>query len=86
MLGPEIYQPVVEHIRARLRSADTPHKQLPKRETPRYLRIIASPDDEQDIRLRAEFQGDVGTLRWDVVKECVGSMADIAKSHMVSVL
>ena len=85
ILGPEVYQPVTEHIRNRLRSADK-SKPLPTRETPRHLRIIASPDDEQEVRLREEFRGDIGTLKWDVVKECVGPIVDFANFRMVSVL
>ena len=34
----------------------------------------------------ARGDGDVITVKWNVVKECAGAIADIAKSHMVSVL
>ena len=88
MLGPAIQQQAIDGIRSRLRSANkqptSSHAQT--RETPRYLRIIASPDDKQEARLKAEFQGDVGVVRWDVVKECAGSIVDTAKLQMVSVL
>jgi hypothetical protein len=86
LLGPAIHQPVIDGIRSRLRSANKQPALSQMRETPRYLRIIASPDDEQQTRLKAEFQGDVGIVKWNVVKECVGSMADTAKLQMMSVL
>ena len=86
MLGPAIQQQAIDGIRSRLRSANKQPTSSQTRETPRYLHIIASPDDKQDIRLKAEFQGDVGIVKWNVVKECAGSIADTAKLHMMSVL
>ncbi len=44
------------------------------RKTPRFLRIISSPDDDQKQRLDGE--GDLMLLRWDKVKEYIGSTAD----------
>ena len=85
MLGSAIQQQAIDGIRSRLRSANKKPTSSQTRETPRYLRIIAPPDDEQEIRLKAEFQGDVGIVKWNVVNECAGSIADNAKLHMKSV-
>ncbi|KAF8497010.1 hypothetical protein BU17DRAFT_72416 [Hysterangium stoloniferum] len=53
------------------------------RRIPRFLRIIATPDDEQQKRLKGEWKGDVAVLRWDVVVErYIGSMADSLKARM----
>ena len=86
MLGPAIQQQAIDGIRSRLRSTNKQATSSQTRETPRYLRIIASPDDKQEIRLKAEFEGDVGVVKWNVVQECAGSVADAAKLNMMSVL
>jgi hypothetical protein len=86
LLGPATYQPTIDGIRRRLRSANKQPASSKTRETPWYLRIIASPDDEQEKRLKAEFKGDVGIVKWNVVKECAGAPADTAKLQMTSIL
>jgi hypothetical protein len=40
----------------------------PQRLTPEYLRIIATPNDHQRERLKAEWKGDVGVLQSDCVE------------------
>ena len=81
MLGDKVYMPVANVFHERLRSATRAKaeaKSHEKRHTPKYLRIIASPDDQQQHRLDAEPQGDVVTLKWEVVCQYIGSMADAA--------
>lgn len=45
----------------------------------KYLRIVATPDDQQDLRLKAVQQGgdSVRILRWDCVVQLVGSTAAV---------
>ena len=38
----------------------------PVQKTPKYLCIVASPDNEQEKCLKAENKGDVGVLQWKV--------------------
>ena len=83
MLGPGEYKPVVEKrycLRSSTLSYQTLASQLP-RQTPRYLQIIATPDDEQNDRLKAEQKGNVGALRWDCMEEYVGSTINVVGAH-----
>ena len=76
-----MYVPVAEVYRKTLRSstrAQNEAKSQGKRQTPPYLRVIASPKDQQRLRLDAEAEGNVVTLKWDVVKQYLGSVADAA--------
>jgi hypothetical protein len=76
MLGPAEYQPIVAGYRQKLRSFTALNEQLaskPSRKTPKYLRIIAAPDANQ--QWESEPQGDVGALRWGLVEEYLGSIA-----------
>ena len=70
-LGPEEYQPPVsdQHSKTRniIKGVEESESQ-PKRLTPKYLRIIATPNDYQRERLKAEWKGDVGVLRSDCVE------------------
>jgi len=69
MLGPGEYRPLVEkryHLPSSTFSDQTFAYQ-PPRKTSRYLWIIATPDDEQDERLKVEQKVDVGVFRWDCV-------------------
>ncbi|KAF8510406.1 hypothetical protein BU17DRAFT_98110 [Hysterangium stoloniferum] len=79
ILGPEIYMPIVETYCKKLHNSIQAQQQSAsdssRRQTPRFLRIIATPDDEQRERLKAEWKGDLAVLRWDVVRDCIGSMA-----------
>jgi hypothetical protein len=85
LLGPDTYQVATEHYRGRLRSAKkTDDSEQPVRHTPQFLRIIASSDYKQKGHLDAEIEDGVGTLRWDVVRACVGPMVDLAKQHVQS--
>ena len=87
MLGPEVYGPAVEkhyHLRSYISSGQTSPSQ-PSRQTPRYLRIIATPDNEKNQRLIAEQEGDVGILRWDCVEQYVGSTVDVVGTTSQSV-
>jgi len=69
-LGPKLgsadYKPVVNDIRQQLRSstrAAEKSESQPQRQTPRFLRIIATRDDQKRERLKADGNGDVGFLR-----------------------
>jgi hypothetical protein len=85
MLGSDEYQPVANRYCSKLRSANHEPPPIPKREVPRYLRIVASPDDKQEHRLLAEPLGNVVTLKWDVVTECIGSVAESVRDSIVTV-
>jgi len=65
-LGPEEYEPSVSDQRPITRSITKRVEELasqPQRLTPKYLRIIATLNDHQKDRLKAEWKGDVGVLR-----------------------
>jgi len=85
MLGPKIFEPI-EGFCSKLRSAKQDPNPQPNRTTPRYLRVVASPDDEQEVCSRADPLGDVAMLKWDVVKNCIGQAADLARENIVAVL
>ena len=57
-----------EAVQTKATSPSTP------RETPRFLRIISSPDDDQKQRL--DGKDDLVLLRRDKVKGYIGSTAD----------
>lgn len=80
MLGPEVYAPVETAYRSKFRSSTQTKQTIAsqqQRQSPRFLRIIATPDDDQKNRLTTESTGDMVVLRWDVVKKYGGSAADI---------
>jgi hypothetical protein len=65
-LGPNEYEPSVSDQRPITRSITKKVENSasqPQRLTPRYLRVIATPNDHQKDRLEAEWKGDVGVLR-----------------------
>jgi hypothetical protein len=69
-LGPAEYEPSVSDQHPMTHSVTTRVEKSasqPQRLTPKYLRMIATPDDHQRERLKAEWKGDVGVLR----SECV---------------
>jgi len=86
ILGPEVFTPIVaDTYCSKLHSCSTHHQQSTSalhstRQTPRFLRVIATPDDEQQKRLEGEWKGDVAFLRWDVMKDYLGSTADLMKT------
>lgn len=69
VIGTAEFRPAIEGMRSRLRSAQ---QRLGTRKTPRFLRVIASPDDEQGNRLNAQSQGNIATLKWEAVVKCFG--------------
>lgn len=83
-LGPEAHKPVVATYRSKLRSSARKENALvplPTRQTPRYLRVIAAPDDEHQRHLEAV--GDsVAVLKWTVVEEYTGLTADIMRQQV----
>ena len=81
MLGEGAFEPVVNVYREKHRSSIHAKKESSsqqKRQTPRYLRVIATPDDQQQKCLEAEAQGDVAVLKWDIVVRYAGSAAHAA--------
>ena len=86
MLGPKDYKPVIDAYRKKLRSSTAAQRglPLPKRETPTFLRIVASPDDDRVNRLAAELMP-TATLKWDMVKGYIGSVADAITTKPTSV-
>jgi len=80
VLGSEVCEPIIETYRSKLRSHthSASAASVPTRKTPRFLGIIATPDDERPS-LQKAWKGDKALLKWDVVKEYLGSTADLAK-------
>ena len=77
VLGEDGDAPVVQSYLTRLQSkTEATNWQSPStsRKTPRFLRIISSPDDDQKERL--DGKDDLILLRWDKVTEYIGSTAD----------
>jgi hypothetical protein len=89
MLGPGEYRPLIEkryHLPSSTFSDHTFASQ-PPRQTPRYLWIIATPDDvEQNKRLKVQQKVDVGILRWDCMEGYVGSAVNVVGATSQSVL
>jgi hypothetical protein len=63
---------IVEGIRGKLRSAGQKQEPEAQRQTPRFISVVASPDDEQEKRLLEHSQV---TLKWDVVEDYLGRPA-----------
>jgi hypothetical protein len=78
-LGTQQFRPSVNAYREKLRSAQTEHT---TRKTPRFLRTIVTPDDNQDSRLQGNSKDTMAVLKWTVVKEYAGSIADALKESM----
>jgi len=69
MLGFAECKPVVDKCREKLRSFAALNKKFEtkaSRKTPKYLRIIAPIDAQQ--QWESESQGDVGVLRWELME------------------
>lgn len=80
MLGSAESKPLIDDYRQKLRSSTASSQKFasqPQRQTPRYLRIIATRDDNQKQRLKAEWKGDVGVMRWESVERYLGSVANV---------
>jgi hypothetical protein len=81
ILGKDVFRPVADTYCSKLRSSTRAHQQSashPTRQTPRYLRVIVTPDDQQK-HLEGKLKDDVAVLRWDVVRDYIGSTADLVK-------
>jgi hypothetical protein len=75
-IGSAESKPLVDHYRQKLGSSEPVDQQFasqPLRKTPKYLRIIATADDPPERCFKAESKGDVGVLRWELVKPYFGS-------------
>ena len=85
LLGPAVYKPVADSYCNKLRSyteAQELSATYPTRQTPRFLSIIVTPDDEQEKRRAGERMGDsteVAVLRWSFVEKYLGSLANVIK-------
>ncbi|KAF8523105.1 hypothetical protein BU17DRAFT_64002 [Hysterangium stoloniferum] len=69
VLGSAVYTPIANIYHSKLRSSIRAQQQSTShsmRQTPRFLCIIATPDDEQQKHLKKEWKGHVAVLRWDV--------------------
>ncbi|KAM6498411.1 hypothetical protein JOM56_006359 [Amanita muscaria] len=89
-LGPSEFKAAIDldGYRQKLRSSTVQNQRLaplPPRKTPKLLRIIATCDDDQKHRLKAEWKGDVGVLRWNLVEQYLGSTADVVMTASQSV-
>jgi len=86
ILADGVYTLTIVERRRKLRSATTAQQgpSLPERKTPSFLLIVASPDDDQAERLAAELKP-TATLNWAVVKDYIGSVADIFTIEQKSV-
>ena len=72
-LGPKLgsadYEPEINTIRQKLCSYSKAAEEWSRRSTPRFLRIIATRDDNERERLNPEKSGDMGFLRWEHVDQ-----------------
>jgi hypothetical protein len=85
MLGPAEYKPVVDGYLEKLRSSIALNENSgsqPSRKTPKYLRIIATKDADQ--QWESECKGDVGVLRWELVETYVDSTVDVVMTESPS--
>lgn len=84
-LGPNVHAPVVEIYCSKLRSSsykEGARAPVPKRQTPRYLHVIAAPDDEEPRRLDTEAPDSVAVLKWDVVTNYTGLTVDVIRPQV----
>lgn len=73
-LGPAEYEPSVSNRHPKTRSVTKRVEKSvsqPQQQTSKYLRIIATPNDHQMERLKAEWKGDVGVLRSECVERYI---------------
>ena len=83
--APKVINSYVWKLRSRSQALVANERLLQNaRKTPRFLRIISSPDDKQEKRL--EGNDDLAFLRWDKVKEYIGSTADPVVNTIGSVV
>jgi len=78
ILGPKECEPIVETYRSKLCS----HSQSaldPTRKNPRFLGVIATPDEERPHKGREGWKRSFALLRWDAVRGYLGSAADRMK-------
>lgn len=81
--APEVVQSYLTRLQSNTKATN---RQSPStsRRMPRFLRIISSPDDDQKQRL--DGKDDLVLLRWDKVKEYIGSTADSVVKTIGSVV
>jgi hypothetical protein len=77
VLGKEDAPKVEEIYSRKLRSSTQQFDPHLSRQTPRFLRIVASPDVKASERMNGA--DDVAVFRWDKVEEYISSTADSAK-------
>ncbi len=81
--APEVVQSYLNRLQSKT-EANNWQPPSTSRKTPRFLRIISSPDDDQ--RQRLDGKDDLVLLRWDKVKEYIGSTADSVVKTIGSVI
>jgi hypothetical protein len=86
MLGEGIYDEVTNAYLENLRKYQSKEEYAPGRATPKYLRIVVSPDEHQQSRLAGEPRGDVATLKWDAVEKCIGSASNVIRTYIQPIL
>jgi hypothetical protein len=81
--APEVVQSYLTRLQSKTEATNW---QSPStfRKTPRFLHIISSPDDDQKQRL--DGKDDLVLLRWDKVKEYIGSTANSVVKTIGSVV
>ena len=81
--APKLINSYLNKLRSRTKTAN---RESPSnsRKTPRFLRIISSPDDEQKRRLVGK--DDLVVLRWNKVQEYIGLTADSVVNNIGSVV
>jgi hypothetical protein len=82
LLGPDS-RPILNKTQGGLRSTAKLQERR-ERKIPRVLSTIASPRDDFTNHLKVS-ESNVAVFKWDVVRECLGDVADIAKLPMSSV-
>lgn len=75
ILGPEECEPIVETYRSKLCSHSRSALD-PTRKTPRFLRVVTTPDEMRPHKGREGWKRDSALLKWDVVRSYLGSTAD----------
>jgi hypothetical protein len=83
-LGPGVYNPEVDEYCKKLRSATQAHGHEPQRGTPRFLRVICNPDDQQPAPLGRD-EKDVVVMRREVMEQYAGSMTDALTEPIIPV-
>jgi hypothetical protein len=76
-VGQGAFLPPANPARDKIRSVQLTQQKLaglPVRATPRFLRVIVTPDDKRQAnRLEADHKGDLVVMKWEAFVKHVGS-------------